>query len=490
MVAALTFAGLAASAQDSALDRVSSGPIPRKEGKQQFGNVIYAVPEGWRRVDANGAAFLEPENLGAGQVCRIMIPTGGELKGDFRAQFEQLIQGMRAGVKGTVTDAGQIEPRKGAGGIDAFSNVCNITREDGSQWTIFVMAFHPGSRFESVAFLVNPPDLYEKYGDAVNALLANIRFAAEEEAKAAVLAQGEPPLTQEMVDRYNLLFEWLLDVQTTQEQRQIIHDYLVQTWQAKNKSDIDGAMNVINGQKQIEQRPEAEKEVLRQQLQSKFLDALRQQPDSPAAKWVFSLYDTAHKPVAQGAPPLTRQMSDAFLEVLAFMRNEVVGGQPIYANAAMKDEFVKGLAAAYVKSDAARQKHIAGMPLFWAALRAEWPKLAESEKAKYRQLWKGYLQQIAPEFLTWKPAVPTRAQQAQLQARKERIEQSGDNLTEAEKRARAQQWYAQEMARMQSSHNTYMMMSNMSLMNHVTNMNMIGNIGSSGWRYEYKYVNR
>jgi hypothetical protein len=130
------------------------------------------------------------------------------------------------------------------------------------------------------------------------------------------------------------------------------------------------------------------------------------------------------------------------------------------------------------------------MPLFWAALRAEWPKLADAEKAKYRTQWKGYLQQMAPEFLSWKPAEPTQAQQAQLQAQKQKIAQSGDNLTEAEKRARAQQWYAQEMARMQSSHNAYMMMSNMSLMNHVTNMNMIGNIGNSGWRYEYKYVNR
>jgi hypothetical protein len=30
-------------------------------------------------------------------------------------------------------------------------------------------------------------------------------------------------------------------------------------------------------------------------------------------------------------------------------------------------------------------------------------------------------------------------------------------------------------------------MSNMSLMNHVTNMNAISNIGNSGWHYEYKY---
>ncbi|MCW3055573.1 MAG: hypothetical protein JWN14_4743 [Chthonomonadales bacterium] len=313
-----------------------------------------------------------------------------------------------------------------------------------------------------VAFAQHDPNL-----DQISS--APIAVSAASAAKATVLAGGETPLTQESVDRYRLLFEWVLEAPTTQEQRQELQGWLVQCWKSGNAADIQSALRLVQMQIALEQRPDAEREQLRQQVQPGFLETLHQQPDNPAAKWVFRVYDAAHKPIAEGNPPLTRQISDAYCEVLFFMRSQVLSDNSLAVNKQVLDLFAPELAKVYRQSDAERRKHFAGMPLLWASIRAQWPTLAEAKRAEYRQQWRAYLQTMAPWLLTAKPT--TQVAQA--------------NTLPPPRNS--QEAYAREMARLQRSHQAYMFMSNMGMMSHVANMNVISNIGNSDWHYEYKY---
>ena len=293
--------------------------------------------------------------------------------------------------------------------------------------------------------------------------------SAANAARTTVLAAEETPLTQEKVDRYRLLFEWVLDAPTTQEQRQKLQGWLIQCWNSHNAADIQSALRMVQMQIALEKRPDREREQLRQQVQPKFLETLRQQPDNAASQWVFSIYDAAHKPIAEGDPPLTRQISDAYCEVLFFMRSQVLNDNSLQVNQKVLDLFAPELAKVYRQSNAERRKHFAGMPLLWASIRAQWPTLEEAKRAEYRQQWRTYLQAMAPWLLTAKPVAQT------TQAN---TSQPPRNSQEA---------YAREMARLQRSHQAYMFMSNMSMMGHVANMNAISNIGNGGWHYEYRY---
>lgn len=284
--------------------------------------------------------------------------------------------------------------------------------------------------------------------------------------EARILAPGNPPLTQEMVDRFRLLIEWALEVQTTQEQQETLKQCMIAGWKVGDRTTVENTVKLVQAQKLIEGRPDAERDLLRQQVQPSILASLRKQANDPATKWILDIYEAAHQPLVPGEPPLTRQVSDAYLEVLFFMRSEVLGEPHFTLNKQAQDLFVAPMKEVWTKSDAERRKHFAGMPMLWAALRVEWSKLPEEQRSDYRKKWRNYLQVMAPDLLKT-AARPVQPQQARKMSSEEA--------------------YQRAMAELQSRHNAYTFMSNMATMNHVTMMNSISNIGNSGWHYEYRY---
>ena len=290
-----------------------------------------------------------------------------------------------------------------------------------------------------------------------------------EAGKDRVLVEGSegiPALTQEMTDRLTLMFEWLLDSPTTEGQRAQLTEWVVTAWKTQNTEDIQSALKLIDAQRVFEQKPEVERELIRQQISAKLLELVRQKPDEPANRWLLSVYAAAHKPLAPGDPPLTRQMTDAWCEVLCFLRNKIAGDEQLQATQAFKETMARDLAKEYRTYSESWHKHLAGMPLTWAAIRAEWPHLNAEQRDKKKEAWRAYLKQVFPELLTWKPKPP-----------------AGNGAG-----VRPGETYAQAMARLQRQHETFMFMSNMMTMRHVGMMNGIANIGNSGYHYEYRYV--
>jgi hypothetical protein len=185
------------------------------------------------------------------------------------------------------------------------------------------------------------------------------------------------------------------------------------------------------------------------------------------AKLMIDVYDGAHRPIAvgkAGEPPLTRQSSDATLEILHFMASKVAGFD-VAPSEPQKAEFATKLAARYAELDADGKKEMEQMPLYWAWFRAAWGDMSGEERAQALDAWS------KEERI--KPIV------AQVNALKEKAIASGDPSAMGE-----------AMRRLYQQQQTMSAISNMMAMQHRTNMMVINNIGSSNTRYEYKTVYR
>ncbi|HUU22158.1 MAG TPA: carboxypeptidase-like regulatory domain-containing protein, partial [Phycisphaerae bacterium] len=165
-------------------------------------------------------------------------------------------------------------------------------------------------------------------------------------------------------------------------------DALVASWRKKDRGEIEGAAQVVALYRQIEKLDQAARDRARDENQAGFLATWRENKADPASQWAVATYEQAHKPIAEGPPPLTRQMTDANLELLCFVLGEVRGKPFSAPGRAVRDYWAKHVAEGYQNRDAAQRKLLADTPTGWAAVREGWPKLSEEQKAACRGQWK------------------------------------------------------------------------------------------------------
>jgi hypothetical protein len=213
--------------------------------------------------------------------------------------------------------------------------------------------------------------------------------------QAQVVVAGNPPLTEETIGRFTEFFEWAFDVQLTNDQRQVLRQYTVDSWTQKRASDINDVVGLVQQQVEIAKYPAEQRHFVRVKLEPELLAQMRAQPNEPMAVWALAVYEASHRAIAYGNPPLTRQGTDAFLEALFFMAGEVSGKQTV-PDQKLKDDWARVLAANYPAMSAEQKQQIAGMPLWAAMMRMAWPQLSAEVKGKYRTLWAGQLKDMLP----------------------------------------------------------------------------------------------
>jgi len=190
-----------------------------------------------------------------------------------------------------------------------------------------------------------------------------------------------------MVEKGVRLFGWLLDARLTEEQHQRFQDSLVRSWKTANAAEISGTLGVLHFHDELGRKTELERNAMREALLGQYLELVRESPTDVLSAWVLEIYYSAHTPIAQGNPPLTRQIADAYAEVNCFMISEVLGGEAFKPDKAFKDQLSNALTAEYGKFTPERQKEYSQLPLAWASIRMTWSGLGESERATYRQQW-------------------------------------------------------------------------------------------------------
>jgi hypothetical protein len=249
------------------------------------------------------------------------------------------------------------------------------------------------------------------------------------------------------------------------EQKTKMSASIIADWKKRNKETIDLVREFNSYRAQIFPKPEAERDLIRKQLQPALLKVLREHKNDEGAKWMLGIYEAAHKPIAPGNPPLTRQMTDAYTEVLFFMGSEVLG-EKMTPDAKAKDAMAKGLASGYARAPAAAKKQLNEMPVMWAAIRVAWPTLPEAQKQSAREQWRKDLTAM----------FPAPKQTATKTAAKSRASSSTNSLSSG-------QDLRKKMAAMQAMQSAYQMQSNMMWQNHYSRMNTVNTWGGSPYRY-------
>lgn len=196
-------------------------------------------------------------------------------------------------------------------------------------------------------------------------------FSGTDGSANAVLVSGNPPLTSQMVNKGIRLFEWLLDAQLTIEQRAQFRDSLVDSWKANRRDDIDATVNVLNFPDQLSRKTPEEQRLLREALRDKYLDQMRQTPNEVLSRWVLNIYDSAHRPIADGNPPLTAQVVDAYAELVSFVVNQCLQNNTVKADRHFKDQLAESLIREYSTYSTEQQQQLSRMPLLWSELRLE-----------------------------------------------------------------------------------------------------------------------
>jgi hypothetical protein len=308
---------------------------------------------------------------------------------------------------------------------------------------------------------------FDKYRPAFEAFLKDLRLPSAQTLAPAFADQ--PPLEQFTVNQCCDFVEWLLDVPMTDAQRAAARDYFAAAWTRQDKEEAADLWKVFEARNELDKMKADQKELARVAARG---EVIKQWRDEAAkgdrmAKMMIEVYDAAHKAIAQGKagePPLTRQQSDATLEILHFMASKVAGFD-VAPSAEQKDEFATKLAANYAGVEAETKKEIEQMPLYWAWFRAAWSEAPAEDRAKLVEQWS--------KDDRIKPIV------GQVNELKAKAIASGDPAAMGE-----------ALRKLYQQQQNAAMISNMMAMQHRTNMMVINNIGSSNTRYECKTVYR
>jgi hypothetical protein len=142
--------------------------------------------------------------------------------------------------------------------------------------------------------------------------------AQPEPAPDTVLAQGNPPLTERIVEQYTELQAWVLEVPVTREMRGWQRADLVKSW--KNPQDAKTVLDYLTvTRSQLAQAEPDDREFYRVDMQPTLLAGFRAQKNDPTATFLVAAYEAAHPPIAAGSPPLTESMVSHYVAFLGWL---------------------------------------------------------------------------------------------------------------------------------------------------------------------------
>ena len=223
------------------------------------------------------------------------------------------------------------------------------------------------------------------------------------------IATGNPPLTESMVSHYSFFIAWLLEIPLTQPLKDRLRAMLLEDW--KKPKDLESDMKLLNWQLDMAryENGDFDRLYVRSVAQPELIKQMRADKSNPDAQSLVAAYDAAHRPIAAGNIPLTRQASDAWTELFCFMHNQS-GAPHIDATPAVKDDFARALSKNWALYSPEQQKNLSEMPQKWPALRLLWMKGEDADRQNILAAW---LPAVNPS----QPADPQLAAALQAEAR-------------------------------------------------------------------------
>jgi len=106
-----------------------------------------------------------------------------------------------------------------------------------------------------------------------------------------IIAQGNPPLTQRMVNRMEGLYEFLLEIRLSATQREQFQQGVVSYW---TKNDREGMQSILGNLKYAD-LPADELRIFRDSNQATIVENMRRDTENPEELVLIAAYDSAQR---------------------------------------------------------------------------------------------------------------------------------------------------------------------------------------------------
>lgn len=297
-------------------------------------------------------------------------------------------------------------------------------------------------------------------------------------------------LTQGDIRLMTPYFEWVLQTPLSVGEKNELRRRLIAEW-TRPDSDLPRLISARSAWGWIKSAaatdaaqfsdPSKSDDTRRLASQANIVAKLRAQPNNDDAKWILARYAAARRPLAAGTPALTQPIADMFADSTIFALNEVAGRKIASNSPEFRAALARRLASQWPKMSVAERRGIAGLPARWPAFKKfYWPNASESGREESRVIWG---RQLAPSFPSIRAVAARRGKvwdKIQTQKRA-----AWARLSPAQQEQMISSAIAQNAANTQS---TIAAMSQMQMIQHATNMNIINNSRSSSGPISYYYV--
>lgn len=118
-------------------------------------------------------------------------------------------------------------------------------------------------------------------------LFSTVSFAQSKN----VLADGNPPLTQTMVNRLTSLMQWSLDADFTNEERAELKNIVVSYWKNGDEKSIRSILDTLAFEEKLSSASEENKQKIKPDLQNELLKAFRQDKNEPMSKLMLAAFE-------------------------------------------------------------------------------------------------------------------------------------------------------------------------------------------------------
>jgi hypothetical protein len=135
---------------------------------------------------------------------------------------------------------------------------------------------------------------------------------------------------------------------------------------------------------------EAQADAAREQVQPGLVAALRQ-AGTAFGDLLVGEYDRVNAPLAAGSPALTREVADAFVDVLAFIDGIAAGVEPVPAAEPVRAFWLERMVLAWPRLPGEVRAWLAQMPIDWAKLRYQWAVLPAEQHWQFVQVLQAQL---------------------------------------------------------------------------------------------------
>ena len=204
-----------------------------------------------------------------------------------------------------------------------------------------------------------------------------------------VVADGNPPLTDEMVIKYTHFMQWTMIMPLTVAQEDRIKTYLTGIWRANDRAEIERTLNLLELRDQLESLHQNVEPWAAVTMRGNAVHNWKTGSDE-MSKWGMALYNANHSPLVPGNPPLTRQMEDSYEEMGYFVLTQVYNSSPQHIDAVERADLANVLGGQFKSMPADQQANFAKLPEVWYQVRNAWPNMDDASKSALAASWKAH----------------------------------------------------------------------------------------------------